>query len=136
MCPWSKFTGVRAILSGPAGGVVGYANTCFDQRAENKKATLGFDMGGTSTDVSRFSGRFEHVFQNIVSEVHLTTPQLDIFTVAAGGGSMLFWKNGMFFVGPQSAGADPGPACYGKGGPLTITDAKCFHWKASSTIFS
>ncbi len=126
LCPWNKFTGLRAILSGPAGGVVGYAETCYDKRPSNKKSTLGFDMGGTSTDVSRFSGRYEHVFSNVVNEVHLTTPQLDISTVAAGGGSMLFWKNGMFVVGPQSAGAHPGPACYRKGGPLTITDANVF----------
>ncbi|EGV64790.1 5-oxoprolinase [Yamadazyma tenuis] len=123
LCPWNKFTGLRAILSGPAGGVVGYGKTCYDTRPTSKRATLGFDMGGTSTDVSRFSGTFEHVFSNIVSEVHLSTPQLDISTVAAGGGSMLFWKNGMFTVGPQSAGAHPGPACYRKGGPLTVTDA-------------
>lgn len=126
LCPRNKFTGLRAILSGPAGGVVGYAETCFDKRPGNKKATLGFDMGGTSTDVSRFSGRYEHCFSNIVNEVHLSTPQLDISTVAAGGGSMLFWKNNMFVVGPQSAGAHPGPACYRKGGPLTITDANVF----------
>ncbi|CUM66612.1 uncharacterized protein PRCAT00004283001 [Priceomyces carsonii] len=126
LCPWYKFTGLRAVLSGPAGGVVGYAKSCHDKREGIKKATLGFDMGGTSTDVSRYSGRFEHIFQNVVSETHLNTPQLDISTVAAGGGSMLFWKNGMFVVGPQSAGADPGPACYRKGGPLTITDANVF----------
>lgn len=125
LCPWNKFTGLRAILSGPAGGVVGLAETCHDTRDSNR-ATLGLDMGGTSTDVCRYSGRYEHVFSNIVSEVHLTTPQLDISTVAAGGGSMLFWENGMFKVGPQSAGANPGPACYRKGGPLTITDANVF----------
>lgn len=125
LCPWNKFTGLRAILSGPAGGVVGLAETCHDTR-DSDKATLGLDMGGTSTDVCRYSGRYEHVFNNIVSEVNLSTPQLDISTVAAGGGSMLFWENGMFKVGPQSAGANPGPACYRKGGPLTITDANVF----------
>lgn len=135
LCPWNKFTGLHAILSGPAGGVVGYAKTCFDDRLESGKATLGFDMGGTSTDVSRYSGSFEHIFQNIVSEVHLTTPQLDISTVAAGGGSMLFWKNGMFVVGPQSAGAHPGPACYRKGGPLTITDANLFTGRIRPEFF-
>ncbi|CCE82366.1 Piso0_002089 [Millerozyma farinosa CBS 7064] len=126
LCPWYKFTGLRAILSGPAGGVVGYAKSCHDSRPDQGKATLGFDMGGTSTDVSRYSGRFEHIYQNVVNEVPIYTPQLDISTVAAGGGSMLFWKNGMFAVGPQSAGAHPGPACYRKGGPLTITDANVF----------
>lgn len=125
LCSWNKLTGLRAILSGPAGGVVGLAETCHDSRSTDK-ATLGLDMGGTSTDICRFNGTYEHVFSNIVSEVHLTTPQLDISTVAAGGGSMLFWENGMFKVGPQSAGAHPGPACYRKGGPLTITDANVF----------
>ncbi|KZF20095.1 putative 5-oxoprolinase [Xylona heveae TC161] len=120
----NKFTGLRAILSGPAGGVVGCARTCYDE-AEGTPV-LGFDMGGTSTDVSRYGGVFEHVFESTTAEVTIQSPQLDINTVAAGGGSMLFWKNGLFVVGPESAGAHPGPACYGKGGPLTITDANFF----------
>ncbi|ODQ81155.1 hypothetical protein BABINDRAFT_160555 [Babjeviella inositovora NRRL Y-12698] len=126
LCPWNAFSGLRAILSGPAGGMVGYAETCFDDRPGNLKATIGFDMGGTSTDVSRVFGAPEHIFETVISEVSLQTPQLDISTVAAGGGSMLFWRNGMFVVGPESAGAHPGPACYKKGGPLTVTDANLF----------
>ncbi|KAI3404392.2 hypothetical protein KGF56_002789 [Candida oxycetoniae] len=124
LCPWYKFTGLKAILSGPAGGMVGFGKTCYD--SVSKKATIGFDAGGTSTDVSRYAGSLEHIYETIVSEVHLQTPQLDISTVAAGGGSMLFWKNKMFVTGPDSAGSDPGPACYRKGGPLTVTDANLF----------
>lgn len=121
----SKFSGLRAILSGPAGGVVGYALTSYDPKT--KIPVIGFDMGGTSTDVSRYgSGRYEHVFETTTAGVTIQSPQLDINTVAAGGGSRLFWKNGLFVVGPESAGAHPGPACYRKGGPLTVTDANLF----------
>jgi 5-oxoprolinase (ATP-hydrolysing) len=116
------FSGLKAILSGPAGGVVGYALTSYDP--ETKIPVIGFDMGGTSTDVSRYgSGRYDHVFETTTAGVTIQSPQLDINTVAAGGGSRLFWKNGLFVVGPESASAHPGPACYRKGGPLTITDA-------------
>jgi 5-oxoprolinase (ATP-hydrolysing) len=121
---FNRFSGLRAILSGPAGGVVGYARTSFDQ--EQNTPVIGFDMGGTSTDVSRYAGRYEHVFETTTAGVTIQSPQLDINTVAAGGGSILFWKNGLFKVGPESAGAHPGPACYRKGGPLTITDANLF----------
>lgn len=120
----TEFTGLRAILSGPAGGVIGYARTCYD--AEEGTAVLGFDMGGTSTDVSRYGGTLEHVFESTTAEVSIQSPQLDVNTVAAGGGSILQWSNGLFKVGPESAGAYPGPVCYGNGGPLTITDANCF----------
>jgi 5-oxoprolinase (ATP-hydrolysing) len=130
----SRFSGLRAILSGPAGGVVGYALTSYDP--ETKIPVIGFDMGGTSTDVSRYAGRYEHVFETTTAGVTIQSPQLDINTVAAGGGSRLFWKNGLFVVGPESAGAHPGPACYRcvqnllsndrKGGPLTVTDANLF----------
>ncbi|KAH7148700.1 Hydantoinase B/oxoprolinase-domain-containing protein [Dactylonectria macrodidyma] len=117
-----KFTGLKAILSGPAGGVVGYAMTSYDE--ETKTPVIGFDMGGTSTDVSRYGdGRYEHVFETTTAGVTIQSPQLDINTVAAGGGSRLFFKNGLFVVGPESAGAHPGPACYRKGGPATVTDA-------------
>ncbi|KAL2758036.1 hypothetical protein ACRALDRAFT_2119105 [Sodiomyces alcalophilus JCM 7366] len=120
-----KFTGLKAILSGPAGGVVGYAVTSYDE--ETKIPVIGFDMGGTSTDVSRFGeGRYEHVFETTTAGVTIQSPQLDINTVAAGGGSRLFWKNGLFVVGPESAGAHPGPACYRKGGPATVTDANLY----------
>ncbi|KAH8737505.1 Hydantoinase B/oxoprolinase-domain-containing protein [Ilyonectria robusta] len=119
-----KFSGLKSILSGPAGGVVGYAQTTWDD--EEKKPVIGFDMGGTSTDCSRFSGTYDHVFETTTAGISIQSPQLDINTVAAGGGSMLFWRGGLFVVGPESAGAHPGPACYRKGGPLTVTDANLF----------
>jgi len=120
-----KFSGLKAILSGPAGGVVGYALTSYDP--ETKIPVIGFDMGGTSTDVSRYgSGRYEHVFETTTAGVTIQSPQLDINTVAAGGGSRLFFRNGLFVVGPESAGAHPGPGCYRKGGPATVTDANLF----------
>lgn len=120
-----QFSGLRAILSGPAGGVVGYALTSYD--AHSGIPIIGFDMGGTSTDVSRYgSGRYEHVFETTTAGVTIQSPQLDINTVAAGGGSRLFYRNGLFVVGPESAGAHPGPACYRKNGPLTVTDANLF----------
>eukprot|EP00330_Aristerostoma_sp_ATCC50986_P007417 CAMPEP_0114580456 /NCGR_PEP_ID=MMETSP0125-20121206/4737_1 /TAXON_ID=485358 ORGANISM="Aristerostoma sp., Strain ATCC 50986" /NCGR_SAMPLE_ID=MMETSP0125 /ASSEMBLY_ACC=CAM_ASM_000245 /LENGTH=194 /DNA_ID=CAMNT_0001772027 /DNA_START=666 /DNA_END=1250 /DNA_ORIENTATION=- len=119
-----SFTGVRAILSGPAGGIVGYSYaTYFHKLNKNKKPVIGFDMGGTSTDVSKFDGDFEHIFETKIAGFQITAPQLDINTVAAGGGSRLFFKNGLFKVGPESAGADPGPVCYRKNGHLAITDA-------------
>lgn len=121
---YDKFSGLRAILSGPAGGVVGHARTSFDPA--DPTPVIGFDMGGTSTDVSRYDGKLEHVFENTTAGVTIVAPQLDINTVAAGGGSILFWRHGLFVVGPDSAGAHPGPACYRKGGPLTITDANLF----------
>ncbi|KAF4806266.1 hypotheticall protein [Colletotrichum siamense] len=116
------FSGLRGILSGPAGGVVGHARTSYD----GKSPIVGFDMGGTSTDVSRYGGSLEHVFESTTAGVSIQSPQLDINTVAAGGGSMLFWRDGLFKVGPESAGAHPGPASYRKGGPLTVTDANLF----------
>lgn len=120
-----KFTGLKAILSGPAGGVVGYAITSYDP--DTKIPVIGFDMGGTSTDVSRYGeGRYDHTFETTTAGVTIQSPQLDINTVAAGGGSRLFFKNGLFVVGPESAGAHPGPACYRKGGPATVTDANLY----------
>ncbi|RDW78259.1 hypothetical protein BP5796_06111 [Coleophoma crateriformis] len=130
---FSTFTGLRAVLSGPAGGVVGMARTCFDEVSQ--VPVLGFDMGGTSTDVSRYGGSYEHVFESTIAEVTIQSPQLDISTVAAGGGSMLFWRNGLFVVGPESAGAFPGPACYGKSGPLTVTDANLFLGRLVADFF-
>lgn len=125
LTPMQSFCGNRAILSGPAGGVVGYAMTSFYSKSNQNiiQPVIGFDMGGTSTDVSRFAGVYEHVFESITAGVTIQSPQLDINTVAAGGGSRLFFKNGLFVVGPESAGAHPGPACYRKGGPLAVTDA-------------
>lgn len=121
---YRKFSGLKAILSGPAGGVVGYAQTSWDD--EERCPIIGFDMGGTSTDVSRYAGSYDHVFETTTAGVNIQSPQLDIHTVAAGGGSVLTWRNGLFNVGPESASAHPGPACYRKGGPLTITDANLF----------
>ncbi|VUC23980.1 unnamed protein product [Clonostachys rosea] len=117
----NKFSGLRAVLSGPAGGVVGHARTSY--HPEENQPIIGFDMGGTSTDVSRFDGSFEHTFENFTAGISIMAPQLDINTVAAGGGSILHWRHGLFAVGPDSAGAHPGPACYRKGGPLAISDA-------------
>ncbi|KAI4864419.1 Hydantoinase B/oxoprolinase-domain-containing protein [Hypoxylon rubiginosum] len=118
---FSGLSGLRAILSGPAGGCVGYAKTAYVE--QDKTPVIGFDMGGTSTDVSRYAGKLEQVFETTTAGVTVQSPQLDINTVAAGGGSILKWEAGMFKVGPDSASAHPGPACYRKGGPLTVTDA-------------
>lgn len=124
LTPTNKFIGSRAILSGPAGGVVGYAvTTLLEDENMFHKPVIGFDMGGTSTDVSRYHGNYEHVFETTIAGISIQAPQLDINTVAAGGGSRLFFRSGMFVVGPESAGANPGPMCYGRGGPLTVTDA-------------
>lgn len=92
-------------------------------------------MGGTSTDVARYAGSLEHIFESTIAEVTIQTPQLDINTVAAGGGSILAWENGLFKVGPGSAGANPGPACYGRGGPLTVTDANFFLGRIVPDLF-
>ncbi|MBU0673786.1 MAG: hydantoinase B/oxoprolinase family protein [Proteobacteria bacterium] len=120
LAPAASFSGSKAILSGPAGGVIGYARTVY---LSEMRPVIGFDMGGTSTDVSRYDGTLELVHETETTGIRVQAPQLDIQTVAAGGGSRLFFRHGMFEVGPESAGADPGPACYRKNGPLTITDA-------------
>ncbi|KAI0260774.1 5-oxoprolinase [Gloeopeniophorella convolvens] len=117
----SGFSGLKSILSGPAGGVVGYARTSWDEK--RRTPIIGLDVGGTSTDVSRFSGRYEIVYETTTAGVTIQSPQLDINTVAAGGGSCLTFRNGLFLAGPESAGAEPGPTCYRKGGPLAVTDA-------------
>ncbi|KAJ8517891.1 hypothetical protein ONZ45_g4997 [Pleurotus djamor] len=116
-----NFSGLKSILSGPAGGVVGYALTSWD--ADRKQPIIGLDVGGTSTDVSRFDGRYEVVYETTTAGVTIQSPQLDINTVAAGGGSCLTFRNGLFMAGPESAGAEPGPVCYRKGGVLAVTDA-------------
>ncbi|MFI2764121.1 hydantoinase B/oxoprolinase family protein [Streptomyces echinatus] len=115
-----RFRGKDAVLSGPAGGIVGMAR--MSQRAGFDRV-IGFDMGGTSTDVSHFAGAYERVFTTRIAGVRLRAPMLDIHTVAAGGGSVLHFDGSRYRVGPDSAGADPGPACYRAGGPLTVTDA-------------
>ena len=114
------FRGKDAILSGPAGGIVGMARTA---QAAGFGRVIGFDMGGTSTDVSHFAGELERQYETEVAGVRIRAPMLSIHTVAAGGGSVLHFDGGRYRVGPDSAGADPGPACYRRGGPLTLTDA-------------
>jgi len=121
LVPQAAFAGSSALLSGPAGGVVGYAQTCA--LALPDTAVIGFDMGGTSTDVSRYAGSYEQTQSCEVAGVRIAAPQLQIETVAAGGGSRLFFRHGMFEVGPESAGSHPGPVCYRKNGHLTVTDA-------------
>ena len=129
----NKFSGLKSILSGPAGGVVGYALTSWDENEKHpiiglvmssitpspgkdrSNLSLYFtrlDVGGTSTDVSRFDGRYDVVYETTTAGVTIQSPQLDINTVAAGGGSCLTFKHGLFHAGPHSAGAQPGPACY------------------------
>ncbi|MFJ4541811.1 hydantoinase B/oxoprolinase family protein [Streptomyces tibetensis] len=115
-----QFRGKDAILSGPAGGIVGMAR--MSQLAGFDRV-IGFDMGGTSTDVSHFAGAYERVFTSRIAGVRLRAPMLDIHTVAAGGGSVLHFDGSRYRVGPDSAGAEPGPACYRGGGPLAVTDA-------------
>ena len=116
----AHFHGRDAILSGPAGGVVGMAETA---RRAGFGRVIGFDMGGTSTDVAHFAGTYERTFETEVAGVRLRAPMLRINTVAAGGGSILTFDGARLKVGPESAGSDPGPMCYRRGGPLTVTDA-------------
>ncbi|MDP2263128.1 MAG: hydantoinase B/oxoprolinase family protein [Hydrogenophaga sp.] len=122
------FQGKDAILSGPAGGIVGMARTAELAFAEEASSAgtvkvIGFDMGGTSTDVSHYAGEFEREFETQVAGVRMRAPMMSIHTVAAGGGSILSFDGSRFRVGPQSAGANPGPASYRRGGPLAVTDA-------------
>lgn len=115
----ASFRAKDSLLSGPAGGVVGAARA---GRASGFERVIAFDMGGTSTDVARFDGDFEYLFEHRVGDAHLVAPALAIESVAAGGGSICAYHGGRLQVGPESAGARPGPACYGAGGPLTLTD--------------
>jgi 5-oxoprolinase (ATP-hydrolysing) len=126
------FQGKDAILSGPAGGIVGMARTA--QLAGHDKV-IGFDMGGTSTDVSHFAGEFEREFETQVAGVRMRAPMMSIHTVAAGGGSILEFDGARFRVGPQSAGANPGPASYRRGGPLAVTDANLMVGKIQPRYF-
>ncbi len=126
------FQGKDAILSGPAGGVVGMAET---GRAAGFEHLIGFDMGGTSTDVSHFDGEYERVFETEVAGVRMRAPMMLIHTVAAGGGSILHFDGARFRVGPDSAGANPGPACYRRGGPLAVTDANVMVGKLLPEFF-
>ncbi|MGB7415076.1 MAG: hydantoinase B/oxoprolinase family protein, partial [Thermosynechococcaceae cyanobacterium] len=113
------FQGKDSILSGPAGGVVGAVQTCA---VAGRTQLIGFDMGGTSTDVCHYRGEYERVLETELAGVRLRTPMMDIHTVAAGGGSVLNFDGARFRVGPESAGSNPGPTCYRQGGPLTVTD--------------
>ncbi|WP_186024680.1 hydantoinase B/oxoprolinase family protein [Burkholderia gladioli] len=115
----ARFQGKDAILSGPAGGIVGAVRT---SEAAGERRVIGFDMGGTSTDVAHYDGAYERVFETRVAGVRVRAPMMDIHTVAAGGGSICSFEHGRFKVGPESAGAYPGPASYRNGGPLTVTD--------------
>ena len=128
----SYFRGKDSILSGPAGGVVGAVRTAglagFDQ-------LISFDMGGTSTDVAHFRGEYERSFETLVAGVRMRAPMLQIHTVAAGGGSILHFDGARYRVGPDSAGADPGPACYRRAGPLTVTDANVMVGKIQPRFF-
>jgi 5-oxoprolinase (ATP-hydrolysing) len=126
------FQGKDAVLSGPAGGVVGFAQT---GRAAGFSKLIGFDMGGTSTDVSHFDGEYERTFETEVADVRMRAPMLLIHTVAAGGGSILHYDGARFRVGPDSAGANPGPKSYRRGGPLTVTDANVMVGKLMPDFF-
>ena len=127
-----RFQGKDAILSGPAGGVVGMARTAAMAGYEK---VIGFDMGGTSTDVSHFDGEYERRFDSIVAGVRLRAPMMNIHTVAAGGGSILHFDGSRYRVGPDSAGANPGPASYRRGGPLTVTDCNVMLGKLHPSHF-
>ncbi len=126
------FRGKDAILSGPAGGVVGMVAAC-EPLGHGK--LIGFDMGGTSTDVAHYAGEYELTGDSVVAGVRVAAPMMQIHTVAAGGGSICQYDGGRFRVGPESAGADPGPACYRKGGPLTVTDCNLFLGRIDPAFF-
>ncbi|UZG44533.1 hydantoinase B/oxoprolinase family protein [Caldimonas thermodepolymerans] len=127
-----RFQGKDAILSGPAGGIVGMVRTAL---AGGHQKVIGFDMGGTSTDVSHYAGEFERAFETQVAGVRMRAPMMSIHTVAAGGGSLLSFDGARLRVGPESAGANPGPACYRRGGPLATTDANVMLGKIQPDYF-
>ncbi|MGE0733908.1 MAG: hydantoinase B/oxoprolinase family protein [Alphaproteobacteria bacterium] len=126
------FQGKDSILSGPAGGIVGAVRT---SQMAGFGQIIGFDMGGTSTDVSHFNGEFERAFDTQVAGVRMRAPMMQIHTVAAGGGSILFFDGARYRCGPESAGANPGPACYKRGGPLCVTDANVMLGKIQPDYF-
>src|SRR5205807_6374209 len=127
-----RFQGKDAILSGPAGGIVGAVEV---SRLAGFDKIIGFDMGGASTDVTHYAGEYERAFVTEVAGVRLRAPMMKIHTVAAGGGSICFFDGARFRVGPGSAGADPGPACYRRGGPLTVTDCNVLLGKVQPDFF-
>jgi 5-oxoprolinase (ATP-hydrolysing) len=126
------FAGKDSILSGPAGGIVGMARA---SAAAGFDRVIGFDMGGTSTDVSHYAGELERAFETQVAGVRMRAPMMSIHTVAAGGGSVVHFDGSRFRVGPDSAGANPGPACYGRGGPLTVTDCNVMLGRVQAAFF-
>lgn len=128
----SLFEGRDAILSGPAGGVVGMVRTAAELGYDK---LIGFDMGGTSTDVCHYAGEFERSFETEVAGVRMRAPMMSIHTVAAGGGSILSYRDGRMQVGPESAGANPGPGAYRRGGPLTVTDCNVLLGKLQPDLF-
>ncbi len=128
----ADFQGKDSILSGPAGGIVGAVQTC---EAAGFDKIVTFDMGGTSTDVARYAGEYERQFETTVAGVRLRAPMMAIHTVAAGGGSILQFDGQRYRVGPDSAGANPGPAAYGRGGPLTVTDCNVMLGKLQPAFF-
>ncbi len=128
----THFQGKDAILSGPAGGIVGMVRTAV---AAGHEKVIGFDMGGTSTDVSHYAGEFERAFETLVAGVRMRAPMMSIHTVAAGGGSLLAFDGARLRVGPESAGANPGPASYRRGGPLAVTDANVMLGKIQPAYF-
>ena len=129
------FRGKDAILSGPAGGVVGMVAASVPHFGDQPVRLIGFDMGGTSTDVSHYAGHFELSDESLVAGVRIRAPMMQIHTVAAGGGSICSFDGMRFRVGPESAGANPGPACYRHGGPLTVTDCNLFLGRIDPTGF-
>ncbi len=132
LAPAAAFRGRDAVLSGPAGGIVGMVEVA---RAAGFGKVIGFDMGGTSTDVSHYAGAYERVIDSTVAGVRLQTPMMNIHTVAAGGGSICRFDGARLRVGPESAGANPGPACYRRGGPLTVTDCNVMLGKLRPEVF-
>ena len=127
-----RFQGKDSILSGPAGGIVGMVRT---SEAAGFDKVIGFDMGGTSTDVSHYAGELEREFETQVAGVRMRAPMMSIHTIAAGGGSILLFDGQRQRVGPDSAGANPGPACYRRGGPLTVTDCNVMLGKIQPACF-
>ena len=132
LAPAAAFRGRDAVLSGPAGGIVGMVEVA---RGAGFGKVIGFDMGGTSTDVSHYAGAYERVLDTTVAGVRLQTPMMNIHTVAAGGGSICRFDGARLRVGPESAGANPGPACYRRGGPLTVTDCNVMLGKLRPEFF-
>src|SRR5256712_13621451 len=126
-----RFAGKDSILSGPAGGVVGAARASLSAGFEK---IIGFDMGGTSTDVSHYTGEFERAFETQVAGVRMRAPMMSIHTVAAGGGSILHFDGSRYRVGPHSAGANPGPASYPRNGPPTVPDADAMIGQIQPTV--